>query len=106
MGMVQLAEDLLASLELVEGKDIEEKVSRLIRANILLRLKECEEALFRFESKYAMEYDSFTHAWDEGEIAGKHSHEVERDFMEWEGFSLERRKLLRALRDLRLRTEG
>lgn len=105
MRTVQLAEDVLAGLELVEGKDIEEKLSHLIRANILLRLKECDEVLFRYESKYGMEFASFTQAWDQGEIRYKHSHEVERDFMEWEGFSLEKRKLFKALRDIKLRTE-
>jgi len=103
MGMVHLAEDLLASLNLVKGNDIEEKVSRLIEAHILLQLKECEEALFRFESKYGMEFETFTPAWEAGEIRDKHSHEVERDFMEWEGFNMERRTLLKALRNLRLR---
>lgn len=99
-----MAEDLLAGLEFAEGKDVEEKISHLIRANILLRLKECEEALFRYESKYGMEFDTFTQAWDQGEIENRYSHEVERDFMEWEGFNLEKRKLFQALRDIRLRT--
>ena len=61
---------------------------------MLLRLKECEESLFQFESRYGMDFESFTKAWDEDEISEKHSHEVERDYMEWEGFHGEKRKLL------------
>lgn len=106
MKTVQLAENLLTGLELVEGKDIDEKLANLIQANILLRLKECEETLFRYESKYGMEFDSFSQAWDRGEIGGKYSHEVERDYMEWEGFALEKRKLFKALRNARGRSEG
>jgi len=102
MKTVQLAEDLIAGFELVEGKNTDEKLAHLIRANILLRLKECEEALFRYEAKYGMEFDSFTKAWEQGEIEDKHSHQVERDYMEWEGFSLEKRKLFKALRNITL----
>ena len=104
MGTINLAEDLMESLGLVQGKDIEEKISHLIETNILLQLRECEEHLFRFESRYGMAFEGFAQAWEAGEIEGKHSHGVERDFMEWEGFDLERSKLLRSLRELRLRT--
>lgn len=101
MRAVNLAEDLLDDLKIVQGKNIQEKISHLIENNIMLQLKECEEFLFKFESKYGMDFESFAKAWEAGEIEGRHSHEVERDFMEWEGFSLERRKLLAALRDVR-----
>jgi hypothetical protein len=104
MGTINLAEELLDSLGLVEGKDIEEKIAYLIEANILLQLKECDEYLFKFESKYGLEFENFSQSWDLGEIGNRHSHEVERDFMEWEGFSLERRKLLQALRSMRMKS--
>jgi hypothetical protein len=104
MGTIDLAQELVDSLSLVEGKDIDEKIAYLIETNILLRLKECDEYLFRFESKYGMEFENFAQAWDRGEIGNRHSHQVERDFMEWEGFSLERRKLLQSLRSIRMKS--
>jgi hypothetical protein len=103
MKTVNIAEDLLEGLDFVQGKSIQEKIFQLVVNNVLLRLKECEESLFQFESKYGMDFESFSRAWDEGEIAEKHSHEVERDYMEWEGFHGERRKLLKVLRTMRMR---
>jgi len=50
-----------------------------------------------------MDFESFAGAWDEDEIPEKHPHEVERDYMEWEGFRGERRKLSRTLRTMRKR---
>ena len=58
----------------------------------VLHLKECEEYLFRYESKYGMDFPTFVELWEQGEIPNKRSHEVERDFMEWEGFVMERSK--------------
>ena len=103
MGTVDIAEDLLEGLDFVQGKSIQEKIFNLVVNNVLLRVKECEEYLFRFESKYGMDFESFVRAWDEGEIPERHSHEVERDFMEWEGFYGERRKLFRTLKAMRMK---
>lgn len=48
-----------------------------------------------------MDYKGFKEAWEKGAIKRKHSHEVERDFMEWEGFVTERKKWLNVLRDFK-----
>ena len=105
MGTIDLAEELLDNLGHVQGKDIGEKIAYLLESNILLRLKECDDYLFRFESKYGMEFEGFAQAWDRDEIERRHSHEIERDFMEWEGFHLERRRLLQSLRNMRVKRE-
>ncbi|MFQ5454743.1 MAG: hypothetical protein ACE5EA_00900 [Nitrospirota bacterium] len=68
-----------------------------------MRLKECEERIFEFESKYGMDYESFQRAWEEGIIKDKRSHRVERDFMEWEGFESERKKWLNTLWEIKVR---
>ena len=57
MGTINLAEDLMESLGLVQGRDLEEKISYLIESNILFQLKECEELLFRFESRYGIAFE-------------------------------------------------
>ena len=102
MEKISIAEDLLEGLDFVQGKNVQEKIFHLIVNNVLLRLKECEESLFQFESRYGMDFESFARAWDDDEIPEKHSHGIERDYMEWEGFHGERRKLLRTLRTMRM----
>ena len=64
--------------------------------------RECEEALFRYEAKYGMGFDEFAAAWDAGEF-DRYSHEIERDFMEWEGFRQERGRLLGSIKEMRRR---
>lgn len=98
---INLSEELVDKLNIVEGKDIGEKIFTLLEANVLLRLKECEEWMFKFESKYGMDFKGFEKAWGEGRIKNRHSHSVERDFMEWEGFDSERKKWLETLSEIK-----
>jgi hypothetical protein len=103
MKTITIAEDFLEGLDFVQGKNTQEKIFHLIVNNVLLRLRECDESLFQFESRYGMDFESLARAWDEDEIPESHSHEVERDYMEWEGFHGERRKLLRTLKTMRMK---
>ncbi|MEK6656745.1 MAG: hypothetical protein AABY79_03675 [Nitrospirota bacterium] len=103
MKTISLSEELLDKLEIVEGKKLDEKINNLLETNTLMRLKECEDKIFEFESKYGMDFEGFKKAWKAKSIKEKHSHEVERDFMEWEGFEAERKKWLIALRNTRKR---
>jgi hypothetical protein len=96
-----LADNMVESLKLVPGKDIQEKLSRLLENSLVLQLRECEDYLFKFESKYGMDFSGFADLWEHGGIPDATSHEVERDFMEWEGFTMERSSLLRALQNLK-----
>lgn len=101
MKTIALADDMVDSLALVPGKDVEENFSRLLETTFVLNLRECEDYLFKFESKYGMDFKSFAELWEQGGIPEKYSHEVERDFMEWEGFTMERSSLLNVLRNLK-----
>ncbi len=101
MKTINLSEEMYDKLNIVEGKEIGEKISHLLEANALMRLKECEEQIFRFEARYGMDYKGFKTAWEKGDIKNKRSHQVERDFMEWEGFELERKKWLKTLKDIK-----
>jgi hypothetical protein len=98
---IALAGHMEESLALVPGKDLQEKFSRLVENTLVLQLRECEDYLFKYESKYGMDFTYFAELWEQGEIPDKHSHEVERDFMEWEGFVMERSSLLKALRRMK-----
>ena len=100
-----LAEDILDNLAFVRGRDIQEKITQLIENNLLLQLKECEDFIFKFESKYGMDFATFAAIWEGGVIPERQSHTVERDYMEWEGFAQERIKLLQALRNMKTKWE-
>ncbi|MFB6208538.1 MAG: hypothetical protein ABEJ56_00175 [Candidatus Nanohaloarchaea archaeon] len=43
------------------------------------KLEEIEE----FEQKHAMSFEEFKEKWENGEIEGKYSYDVESDFWEW-----------------------
>ena len=101
MKTIILSEKVYDKLKVVEGKEIDEKIFYLLETNALMRLKECEEHIFRFEVKYRMDYKGFKTAWKKGAIKRKHSHQAERDFMEWEGFVSERKKWLSVLSDFK-----
>lgn len=101
MKMVELPEEILEKLEQVEGTDFSEKIINLLKQRVLAQLRECDEQILKYETKYGMDFEQFKSAWEADEIEGKHSHEVERDLMEWEGFVLERQKWLSMLRDLK-----
>ena len=101
METIAVANNIEESLALVPGKNLQEKFSRLVENTLVLQLRECEDYLFKHESKYGMDFTNFAELWDQGEISDNHSHEVERDFMEWEGFAMERSSLLKALRNFK-----
>ena len=86
----------------IPGNNLDEKLSNLMVSNFTLQLRECEEALFRYEAKYGMGFEGFTTAWEAGEF-NRYSHEIERDFMEWEGFQQERERLLASIKEMRRR---
>ncbi len=104
MQTVSISDKLLDKLKYIEGKELDEKILNLLKTNALMRLKECEERIFEFESKYGMDFGSFKNVWEEGSLEDKHSHRTERDFMEWEGFEHERKKWLNTLRDIKVKT--
>ncbi len=101
MKTINLSEKIIEKLQIIEGEEIPEKISHLLEKNALLNLKECEERIFGFEAKYGMDFHEFKTAWEENSIQDKHSHQVERTFIEWEGFESERRKWLNTLRDIK-----
>lgn len=102
MKTINLSEKIIDKLKIIEGKEINEKIFSLLETNAIMRLKECEDLIFTFEAKYGMDFNGFKKDWEDGTIKNKHSHQVEKDFMEWEGFESERIKWLNALRDMKL----
>jgi hypothetical protein len=50
-----------------------------------------------------MTFKDFKIEWSKGKIAKKHSHEIERDYMEWEGFEEEKKHWLSTIRKIRIK---
>lgn len=98
----QLPKELIKMLDFVEGETTEKKVISLVNGNVSLKLKECEDAIVKFESKYGMTFKDFKIAWAKGKIPKKYSHEAERDYMEWEGFEEEKEHWLSNLRKIKV----
>jgi hypothetical protein len=102
MPTVSLSNKLLRVLEdFAPGTNLEAKLENLTRESLEYQLRACNETLSRFEAKYGLTFADFAQAWQEGAIPDKHSHEVERDFMEWEAHHMEKEDLLAAVREFR-----
>lgn len=100
MPVVTVSDKLLRVLEnFTPGTDLETKLENLTRESLARQLRTCNEALSRFEAKYGLTFADFARFWQEDKIPNKHSHEVERDFMEWEARHLEKGDLLIAVRE-------
>ena len=65
---------------------------KLVSADLARRLRECKREIGDFELKYRMTFAEFAEAWESNEIPNKWSHQVERDYMIWEGLEAEKRK--------------
>ena len=103
MQTISVADTIIDNMVYIPGSNLDEKLSNLMVSNFRLQLRECEEAIFRYEAKYGMELAKFTDAFDAGEF-DRYSHEIERDFMEWEGFCDERSRILASIREMKMRT--
>ena len=103
MPTVTVSDKLLRVLEdFAPGANLEAKLENLTRENLEYQLRACNETLSRFEAKYGLTFPDFARAWQEDKILNEHSHEVKRDFMEWEARHLEKEDLLAAVREFGL----
>jgi len=101
MQIVKLPESLQEILEFVEGKNLDEKLIQLIRNDLKRRLHLCSERIMEFEAKYGVQFDEFVANWKADKIPNRYSHQVERDYMEWESLVDEHNVLLAQLRKLK-----
>ena len=103
MSSLNISKEVLKMLDLVEGETTENKVINLVGDSVSQKLKECDGQLVKYESKYGMTFGDFKTAWGKGKIPKRHSHEVERDYLEWEGFQEEKEHWLSTIRKIRIR---
>jgi hypothetical protein len=98
MPTLAVSRDVLDLIEYVEGETIKDKLIGLVSADLARRLRECDREIGDFELKYRMTFAEFAEAWESDEILDKWSHQVERDYMIWEGLEAEKRKWLSLLK--------
>lgn len=101
METVKVPDSLKDVLDYLEGESLDEKLIHLITNELQRRLQACSQRIVDFEAKYGMDFEEFTNAWQAGEIPNRYSHEVERDYMEWESLSDEYKLLLSQLKRLK-----
>jgi hypothetical protein len=65
-----------------------------------MRLRDVAEQLSIFEARHGRTFEQFAADWNAGRIADRSSHRAERDFMEWEALTMERREILELIREL------
>jgi len=99
--ILRLPESVQEILELVEGKNLDEKLVQLIRNDLKRRLHLCSERIMEFEAKYGMQFKEFAARWKVDKIPNRYSHEIERDYIEWESLVDEHEILLLQLRKLK-----
>ena len=101
METVKVPDSFRDVLEYLEGDSLDKKLVHLITNELKRRLQACSHRIVDFEAKYGMGFEEFARAWQGGEIPNRHSHEVERDYMEWESLSDEHKLLLSQLKKLK-----
>jgi len=84
----------------IEGQSPSDKLLALLETYLTTQIQACEREICRYEVKYRRTFDEFAQAWERGDIPGKHDHEIERDYMEWEGLVSEKQRWFEQLKCL------
>ena len=85
MNHITISKSIHRVLASITGENRADVALELATKDLLrLKLKEVEERIKEFESRYQMDFGKFKGAWDSDKIANKHSFEVEKDYWEWE----------------------
>ncbi len=100
MSVVTVSDRLVRVLEaFAPGENLEAKLEHVTRDCLESQLRQCHEAVKGFETRYGMTFAEFRQAWQAGNIPQRRSHEIERDFMEWEARHMEQTDLLEAAQE-------
>ena len=86
--------------ELTKETRVEVALPIAIKDWVRLRLQEARQQRDRFERRYGMDFGGFQQAWQEGCTPDDHSHQVERDYWEWEATATDEQQLERMLETL------
>ena len=98
---VQLSERAQRVLrKLQPAADLASSIEAVTLDALRLRLREVADQLGMFEARYGRAFEQFAADWNAGRVADRFAHRIERDFMEWEALTMERRELLDLIREL------
>jgi len=86
--------------DLTQESRVEVALPLAIKDLVRLRIQETSEQRAAFERRYGMDFAAFQKAWNEGDIAGKYSYKVERDYWEWEAADTDKGRLEEMLETL------
>lgn len=56
----------------------------ITKDRVRFELKKARAQREMYAHRYGVDFYAFQQAWQKGQLAGKHSYEVERDYWEWE----------------------
>jgi hypothetical protein len=99
---IAFSPQVLSYLDHVEGETADGKLLTLLTTYLQSQIRACEQEIETYELKYRMTFAEFAEAWEQGAIAGRWAHAVERDYMEWEGLEEKRRQWLARPRALQI----
>ena len=100
MPAITLPDNIVHILDTTPGETRGDKLLNLLTGNIAAKLRECDARIVEFETNYGMSFVDFEKAWKEKLFGDPLSYSLEKDYMEWEGFCLEKERWLSLLREL------
>lgn len=100
MTTLAMSPQIASYIKSIEGRTNDDKLLRLLETYLTSQIHACEQEISHYEVKYRATFVEFAQAWEQDEIPNKRSHEIERDYMEWEGLVAEKQSLLERLRRL------
>ena len=84
----------------IEGQAPYDKIMVLLETYLAAQIRTCNQEISQYEIKYRSTFEEFAEAWEQGSTPDRHSYEIERDYMEWEGLVAEKRRWLKRLSNL------
>ena len=101
MERIVLPKRIAKRLRSFAGETLEEKIDYLTERTATANLRECNERISQFESRYGRVFSEFESAWTRGEIPDARAYRTETDFIEWEALAQEKEHWLAVIRSLR-----
>lgn len=94
---VTLSPSISPVLLSIAGETPSQKITYLLRREIIRYLEDVKRELMELEIKYGMEYDDFRQKSSAGELGDEFGYELEIDAMRWDDLVQEKKHLLRQL---------
>ncbi len=92
-----LSKRISARLKNFAGETVEAKIDYLAERTATANLRECNERISQFESRYGRIFSEFESAWRRGEIPHAHAYQTETDYIEWEALGQEKEHWLKRI---------